>query len=117
MQQMKSKRDLAIDQVPITTKPPLTELLHINEVTRSDFKNKEESPYKPDTLSRSLWPASLSGLPTQLPIKNYMKTNTQKILSFLRRTFMLSIASRNSGVSISVFQRPDDAFSVVILVV
>jgi hypothetical protein len=49
MQQMKSKRDLAIDQVPITTKPPLTELLHINEVTRSDFKNKEESPYKPQT--------------------------------------------------------------------
>ena len=46
---MKSKRDLAIDQVPITTKPPLTELLHINEVTRSDFKNKEESPYKPQT--------------------------------------------------------------------
>ena len=47
---MKSKRDLAINQVPITTKPPLTELLHINEVTRSNFKNKEESPYKPDPV-------------------------------------------------------------------
>ena len=31
-----SKRDLAINQVPITTKPPLSELLHINEVTRSN---------------------------------------------------------------------------------
>ena len=51
MQQMKSKRDLAIDQVPITTKPPLTKLLHINEVTRSDFKNKEESPYKPECVT------------------------------------------------------------------
>jgi hypothetical protein len=57
MQQMKSKRDLAIDQVPITTKPPLTELLHINEVTRSDFKNKEESPYKPEEfISGLIWP-------------------------------------------------------------
>ncbi len=45
---LEKQKGLGIHQVPITTKPPLTELLRINEVTRSDFKNKEESPYKPE---------------------------------------------------------------------
>jgi 2'-5' RNA ligase len=44
---------LAVNQVPITTKLLLVELLHIPEVTRSNFKNNEESPYKPEmTLLR-----------------------------------------------------------------
>ncbi len=76
MQLMESKRDLAINQVPITTKhlslnyginfkpfkakrtrfspspnyyqTTVNKVLHNFSVTRSNFNIEEESPYKPD---------------------------------------------------------------------
>ena len=65
MEIIEKQKGLGIHQVPITTKPPLTELLHINEVTRSDFKNKEESPYKPETMFQC---STIGGLAKYSPI-------------------------------------------------
>jgi hypothetical protein len=44
----KSKRDLAINQVPITTKPLLPKYYIDSHLLAVTLIAKEESPYKPD---------------------------------------------------------------------